>query len=206
MKQEVMRRLAESASTPVFWTDDDVGDALNEGLAEISDATEWNESYAIVGLYQNQTYYDLRTTLSDTILAPRFCFNTQTNRWLDPVDVRDLDYRTYVRWEVNTGEPQMMFIRGLWWLGLYPKPAGDGGTMKLYFSALPPDMDEGTDGPGFPDEFQRGLIHYALYDLMAQDSETRESLRHWALYKSFEERLRKYVSGRMSLDRVEGYG
>lgn len=206
MKAEVYRRLRDPSTSTIFWTDADVAAALNDGYQEISDATEWYETYSIINLLSNQTYYDLRYVLSDTILAPKVAYNNTTSRWLDPCNIRDLDH-SYRQWETVTSEPERMFLRGLWWLGFWPKAADDDilGSIKFHFSALPPALDDDTDEPEIPNEFQIALIEYALFDLLAQDRETNEALRHWSLYIGLEERFRRYVGGRLETDRVYGY-
>lgn len=203
-KTEVFRRLNESSSSPTYWTESDVEGALNEGYAEISDVSEWYERNASISKLKNRTYYDLRTNLSDTFLAPRRCFNPQTNQWLDPISVRTLDFKTYRQWELNPGEPQKMFMRGLWWLGIYPKAGADSGTLQLYYTALPTEMAADGDEPAFPQEFHLGIVSYALYELRYQERETAAALRYFAEYKEYETALRGYVEQRTSFDRSRG--
>jgi hypothetical protein len=111
MKTEVFRRLDESSSSPVFWTSADIEEALNEGYQEISDATEWYETYDIVSLLSGLTYYDLRFYLGDTFLSPRRAQNQTTERWLTPSHVRDLDFQTYTQWEIVSGEPTRIVMQ-----------------------------------------------------------------------------------------------
>jgi hypothetical protein len=205
MKTEVYRRLRVDSTTPVWYSEDDVEDSLNEGLEEMSDATEWCEDYSIVSLLSNLQYYDLRTDVPDTILAPKRAFNITTNRWLTPTDIRDMDFQTYVRWEEVTGEPERLIMRGLWWMGFWPIKNSDTGKVKVYYTCLPEAMVADTDEPDFPSEFQIGIIMYAMADLLAQDRETKKALRYWNQYQEIEKRFAKYVKQRISLDRVEGY-
>lgn len=203
-KTEVFRRLNESSSSPTYWTEEDVEDALNDGYAEMSDASEWYERNASINKLKNRTYYDLRTNLSDTFLAPRRCFNPQTNQWLAPISVRTLDFKTYRQWELNPGEPQKMFMRGLWWLGTYPKSGADSGTLELYYTAMPDAMIDDADEPTFPLEFHLGIVAYALYELKYQERETAAALRYFAEYLTLETGLKSYVERRTSLDRSRG--
>jgi hypothetical protein len=205
MKSEVYRRLNESSSSPIFWADSDIEQALNEGYEEMADATEWYERFATLDLLSGKTYFDLRSVLSDTILAPKRIRNNQTEKWLTPTDPRELDYHTFVQWEKNTGEPQMFFTRGLWWLGFYPKQNADSGSVRLYYSSIPPAMSADEDEPAFPEEFHYGPVAYAVYDLLCQDRETQKGLIWWKEYVLTEEAFRRYVIGRISLDRVEGH-
>lgn len=205
MKTEAFRRLNENSSSPVFWEETDVEAALNEGYEELSDATEWYERHATIDLCSNKPYYDLRTVLTDTFLSPTRAFNNQTNRWLTPDIVRNLDLNTFRQWETITGEPERMFVRGLWWLGYFPKSSSDSGTIKQYYTAIPPPMSAAADEPGFPQEFHYGIVEYGLYDLLAQGGETKKALAHWLGYLGYQEGLQKYVKGRTGLERVGGW-
>jgi hypothetical protein len=202
MKTEVFRRLNESASSPVFWEDADVEDALNEGLEELSDSTEWYETYSVIGLLSNLQYYDLRTLLSGTFLTPRSVQNQQNSRWMNYCTLRDLDFRTTRQWEAVTGEPEKVFLRGLWWLGTFPRSASDSGYLKFWHTAIPQPLVEDADTPEFPEEFHRALVEYAIYDLLCQDGETRKAMAHWAKYGAIEQSFNLYVQRRMTIDRI----
>ncbi len=203
LKTETFRRLDEDSSDPAFWTEDDVEDALNEGYEEMSDASEWHETNANLPLLSGRTYYDMRYAFGgDQILTLNHAMNATTRRWLSPVELRELDYRTYVQWEDITGEPQNFFVRGLFWLGLFPKQNSDSGTLKVYFTSIPPRLAYDYDKPGFPDEFHYGIVEYALGDLLSQEAETRKALEHFKEYAVHEAGLRGWVGGRISLDRI----
>ena len=202
LKTEVFRRLNESASSPVFWSVADVERAINDGQEELADATEFYERHTRIDLLSHRTYYDLRHICEDTFIAPRRVYNNEISKWLDPSHVRDFD-AIRQRWETNTGQPMKWFMRGTWWLGLYPQPDADFGSIRFYYAAIPPELVEDEDAPQFPDEYHEALIEYAIYDLEAQDAETDQALVHYANYLGFEQRLKRYVDSRLSPDRVE---
>jgi hypothetical protein len=203
LKAEVFRRLEENPDTPAFWTEVDVAEALNDGYEELSDASEFYERNAILNLLSNRTYYDLRCVLGDTqVLSFRTAFNSTTRRWMSPTDPRTLDTRVFQQWENITGEPEAIFTRGLWWLGVYPQAATDTGNMKVYFSSIPPALVNEDDKPGFPEEYHEALIEYAVGDLLSQDGETNKALRHFEEYMKLQGAMMKAVDGRISLDRI----
>ena len=204
MRTEVFRRLNESSVSPDFWSEADVDEALNDGLAEISDASEWFERHASIPALHQRPYYDLRTVLQDdTILAPGRCLNVQTNRWIEPTYVRDLDYHTYRRWEsIATGQMERMFLRGLWFLGFFPQASADSGYVRLWYKAIPPPLVNATDEPGFPREFHYGLVEYAVGDLLGQEGETKKALTKWAAYQQKEDGLTAYTDKRQAKDRI----
>ena len=205
MRTEVFRRLNENSVSPDFWTEADVDEAINDGLEEISDASEWYERHASIPILKQRPYYDLRTTLGDdTILSPGRALNVQTNRWIDPTHVRDLDYHTYRRWEsISTGQLERMFLRGMWWLGFFPQGSADSGWVRFWYKAIPSRLVNATDEPGFPKEFHYGLVEYAVGDLLGQEGETKKSLKFWQAYQEKEVGLTDYANSRQSRDRIQ---
>lgn len=205
LQTDVFQRLAEVQGAPVFWGVADVKEAINEGYAEMSDASEWYERNSTIGLLSNRTYYDLRTNLGgDTILTPGRCFSSVNNTWLLPSSVRELDRHVSFQWEKNISTPRRMFQRGMFHLGVHPKPSGDVGTIKLYYTAMPADLSADSDEPGFYAEHHPGIVDYACYDLLCQDGEIELALGFWKQYLEYEERLVKDVKGRATLDHA-GY-
>lgn len=204
MKTEVFRKLNESESSPAFWSEADVEEALNEGYAEMADATEFYERYCNIPMLSGRTYYNLKNILPDTFLSPRRCWNTVTSRWLRPSDTREQDFHTYVQWELTFGQPQAYLMRGNWWLGVWPRPDADDRELRFYYSAIPPEMSDDDDEPDFPREFHPGVVDYALYDLTAQDKEPKKALALWASYLGHEKGLRQYANERIAYDRMSG--
>lgn len=203
MRADVFRRLHEAASAPVFWTVEDVDTAIDEGYAELSDATEWNEQYLEIDLLTNRPYYDLQTIIGKTFLSLRPAFDEATNRWLIPSHVRHLDARDR-RWERVTGGPQRLLLHGLRWLGLFPRTQTETGVIKLYHTALPPALED-EDEPGFPENFHLGCVEFALADLWAQDAETKRALAAWDAYLTTEAALMAWVEGRASGPMLHGF-
>ena len=195
LQAEVSRRLAEVSSGRIVWSLDEIKQAINDGYAEISDAVEWNEQWEDLDLLADRPYYDLRAILGEAFLALRPAFDRQTNRWLIPSTVEELDQHDR-RWERVTGEPQRLVLRGLWWLGLYPRIQSEIGQIKQGFVALPDPLEEDEDEPGIPDTFQYALVDFALTDLWAQDGEVSLALAAWAAYLKNEDEFREWLDGR----------
>ena len=205
MRAEVFRRLNESSTAPVYWTTDDVDQAVAAGYAELSDASEWYEDHIDISLLNDRPLYDLRTVIGDDFLVLAAAFDTQTNRWLIPSTTRQFDAHDR-RWERVVGEPQRLFIHGLWWLGLWPRIMAETGTIKQYYVALPPALLEDTDEPGFPDTFHYAIVEFALTDLWAQDGEAARALASWQTYLSQEAALTEWVANRGTAASMLGYG
>ena len=204
MQALVGRRLAEQTGR-TFWSAADIATAINDGYLEVSDATEWQEQYFEIDLLNNRPYYDLRTVIGPSFLAIRPAWNEQTSQWLLPTSVRQFDSHDR-RWEMVTGTPQRILLRGLWWLGYWPRVQADVGTVKQYYVALPTRLIEDTDEPGFPEPFHDACVEYALSDLHAQDGETALAVSWWSQYLATETRLRTWVADRAMVPMLMGYG
>jgi hypothetical protein len=201
MQTDVFRRLEESSATPVYWTLAQVKEALNDGYEEISDTTEWFETSTSVNK-TTSTYYDLSSVLASLPLTVTGVYNPETVSWLEPTTERELD-TTYTKWMDAGGEPGKVLMRGLWWMGVFPKADAATGTLVIHYSALPPALSADGDTPGFPKEHHVGLVEYAVYDLLCQDAEFKKAEKYYARYLVHQEKLRAYVKGgRTSYDRA----
>jgi len=205
LKEETFRRLEESSSAPTFVSEADVEDALNDGLMEITDETEWNETWRTVDLLMDRPYYDIRTVFADVeVLTPGRAFNETTNRWLQPCIATELDV-TYRRWERVDGQPQFIQMRGLWWLGYWPITASESGTVKQYATVLPAAMEDDTDEPGFEEVFHLALVEYALSVLWPQMGEVTRAMEAWQRYLGYEAALAASVGSRGSVPGLNAY-
>lgn len=204
LEAAVFRGLDESQTSPVYWSQTDVDAALNEGVECLAEASEYNELSETLGLTAARTYYNLKAllTVADRFLRVTRIWNPVASRWMEIVTIRELDEETYARWERTPGEPQNAIIRGLWWLGIFPRPTASTGTLTVYFAALPVPLALPTDTPGFPQEWHRGIVHYALYDLLAQSGETAKAIEHFKHFLEYQAGLVAYVKQRMRKDRV----
>src|SRR5262245_34534562 len=176
LKTETFRRLEESSSSPVFWSEEDVEEALNEAYREVSDETEWNEIWRTVDLYQARPYYDVRRIFPDVhVLSIGPAYVEDTNRWLIPTVATDLD-RGYSRWEQVRATPERLLVRGLWWLSYWPYSGSDTGTVKQYATVLPDPLSDDEDEPGFEAVFHTALVDFAVADLLPQAGEVSGAL------------------------------
>jgi hypothetical protein len=203
MQSITRTKLYEASAT--FWTDDDIKDAINDAYEEIADATEFYERQATIPLLSGRTYFDLTSILEDdTFLSPRRGWETATSRWYEPTNMRDLDEHTYVQWELTQGAPRMYFLRGNWWLGVWPKANDDVSyKMRFYYTAIPPPFEDDSDEPIFPGEFHMGIVEIALADLLGQERETNSALTHWATGQDYIKQVKEHVDQRQTMARLD---
>lgn len=200
LREETKRLIRESGCQGVFFADDDVDDAVNAGYHELSDACEWFEEKLDIDLLKNRPYYDLFAIIGPVFLSVKPAFESQSNRWLFPSTVRALDEGDR-RWETSTNLPQRIFMRGLRWMGLWPKTNADGdGTYptKVYYTRLPEFLCDLDDEPQFPEAYHMGCAHYAASELLALDGETRLALEQWANYLAHENGLSDWLNHRIA--------
>lgn len=202
IRAEVRRRLGENT---VFWTDANIDTSINEGLEEIAEASEYYETSESESLVADQPVYNLKTLLDYDLLRITSIWNPQRTQWMYPTAPHLLG-RLYRRWEAIKGQPEAYYVRGLWNLRPYPKAAQSSGTLTLDYVAIPPLLAADDAVPGFPEEFQYGLVEYALYDLLAQDQETAEALLHYVEYLKHESGLTQWARERGNRSGVVGAG
>lgn len=202
MQTIVFRRLRESSTQPVYFTLAQIQQAINDGYAELSDATEWRERHTTIDVLNDRPYYDARANLGESFLSFGAAFNETTNRWLEPGSVTDFADR---RWETTTGSPQRLLTRGLWWLSYWPREQSDAGTIKQYWVSLPDDLTNDGDEPGFPEPYHIGCVHFAVADLQAQDGQSQQALLSWQAYLASETALRLWVDARARAPLRQGY-
>lgn len=199
-----VRTRFEAAST-TRWSNADVNAAINDGLAELSEATGYYERWKSVPLKGGRTYYDLRAIPSETHLSVTAVWHESGNRWLAPINWRDL---TYEEWEETAGLPISWFVRGYCWLGLWPHPSADlDEWVRVYYTAVAPELeDDGEEPVQLPDEFVPALEEYAIYELQQRDGETEKALYWWGKYKEREEALRRHMAERVTTARIGSIG
>lgn len=207
MQTEVYRRFEETSAAQKWASQSQIIAALNDGYEEISDVTEWNETSFTVSKTASTMYYDLSSTsvysaaATNPVITVRRIWNVDTEKWLVPGDYTEFD-RSRRQWELNEGETQYFWLRGLWWLGVYPRPSATSGSFTVYASVQPTALSADSDTPSFPEEFHLGLVEYAMYDLLCQDNEFQKAGRYYKRFEEKQEALRRFVLQRPTKDRV----
>jgi hypothetical protein len=186
-----------------MWGSSDIRASLNEGLAELADATEFHEKVETVDLLMLQRYYDTRTLLPGFLVAGP-AFNQTNNRWLFHYTTHDLESWD-LRWEERIAEPEALVARGLWHIGYWPMKGVATGTIKQYYKGLPDEMEDDDDVPPLHSSHHYALVEYALWDLFAQDGEVDLAWAHWKSYLEYEAKVTAFMFGRGSLATRHGW-
>lgn len=203
---------AQLPSTSVnFWTDADIVRVYNDALDEISDATETYERSVVIRRRKNAIYTDLRGIMAPSALRIRSIWNPDIQRWLFPTTVKELDESVGRGWEKSPGPgtAAWWFMRGLWYLGIYPAADSDSTSVKVYFTACMPhvSIDGGLSHglgaePPIPHDFGRMVENYMLYALWSEQREAQKALAYWGMYKKQEQDFREFGQQRMNRPRT----
>lgn len=198
---ESRTRTLYEAESSVRWPSSKFLEAANDGLDELSEATGFYERFVTIPLKTERTYYDLRGYVPDDAFQLNSVFNVTDQVWLNPVTIEDMIKQ---RWETVVGSPQQYLMRGAFWLGVYPRPSSDLGTIRVYYSGMTPHLiDSSSIIPSdLPDDFVTALDDYILHDLSTKDGETDKALMHWGSYLKREKELGDYVRDRIVRSRT----
>lgn len=167
--------------------------AINDGIEELSERTEAFESFAVVPIKSGRTYYDIRNLLPDTAIKVTSVWLPDENWWLTYMPPRKFTWR---EWERTNGSSRNWFMRGLYFLGVFPHLNANTGVMHVYFKHTHPILSNTFDIIMVPEDFVEAVEEYALYDLYCQDRETGKALMHWAGFQERAKDLRDLVERR----------
>jgi len=184
-----------SGGSSVRFTDANITDYLNEGLECLAEATSFYERYMTVPIQTGRQWYDLRGFSPETPVRIKGIYSTSRTGWLSPISEDHLEFQ----WEDSSGTPELYFTRGIYWLGVWPKPADtDAGYLRVYFSGIPQRF-EGTPSVlrDLPDNYAPALEEYALYEMASIDKETKKAISYWGMYVDREKALGGMVDRRL---------
>jgi len=199
-----VRTRFETAST-TRWSNADIDAAINDGIGELSEATRYYERWVSLPLRGGRTYYDLRGLTPETVLSVTAVWHESGVRWLSPVNLHDI---TIDEWEETAGNPHSWFVRGQFWLGVWPRPSLDVDEfLRVYYTGVAPALEEDGEEPAeLPDEFVPALEEYALYELHQREGESEKALYWWGKYLEREKLLEQHMAHRVTTARTGRLG
>jgi hypothetical protein len=196
-----------------FFTVDDYVRAYNDALDEISEATEIYENNVYVKRRKWAVYTDLRGALPPSALRITSVWNPNSQKWLDPITVRELDDTVGRHWETRSDQTRWWFMRGLWYLGAYPVAGDDCSPLKVYFSALMPHVAAHgglvtglSSSPDLPSDFHEAIENYMMYELLGERKEIDKSLEYYKRFQAQVPLLKDVGENRMRRDRTPKMG
>lgn len=199
--------------TEKFFDLSDYVRVYNDALDEISESTEVYESSVYVKRRKWAVYTDLRGALPPTFLRVTAVWNPNTQKWLDPITVRELDETVGRNWEEHEDQTRWWFMRGLWYLGAYPVAGDDVSPLKVYYASLMPHVEEQgglvsglTTTPDLPPDFNEAIENYMMYELLGERKEVDKSLEYFKRFQAQLPALKDVADNRMRRDRTPRMG
>lgn len=193
----------------VFFSQDDLVQAYNDALDEMSEATEFHENQVFVKRKKWSTYVDMRAYVPLDFLRVTAIYSPSRNEWLVPTTVRELDDTVGRNWEGRPDSSRYWWTRGLYFVGTYPPPSVDTEPLHVYYASLFHHVSASgglSSGLGstatLPPDFSEAIEHYMMYTLLAQRKETQKSLGFWSKYQVKEAELNDFSKNRMRRDKT----
>jgi len=165
----------------VFYTADDLNDAIQDGYSEVAAFTGCIFKATTINLVGNLTYYDFGSLIPD-YLGVTAIFNPTTKRWLSPTNLRLLE-EIRDDWELAIGNPFVFWPVNFRFVAIYPKLTISSGTLYVFYRATADTLD-GTTTPQIPEENQSVLENYVQCDLQEQAEEFTKAKLEFATYIS----------------------
>lgn len=207
----VMGRLEDEGL--VFTSMDDLIEAYNDAMDEISDATEFYERHVTVTRKKWSLYTDLRGALPEDVLRVTAVWNPTTAKWLAPTTPKEIDDSVGRGWERNVDRTRWWFMRGLWHLAAYPVSGDDVSPLRIYYSStfrhISADggLSLGLDSEfPLPPDYNNGIEAYMLSAILTERGETDKSTAWYAEYKQAEAKLMAAADRRLMRDRTPRMG
>ncbi|MFQ5740250.1 MAG: hypothetical protein ACE5JX_14685 [Acidobacteriota bacterium] len=192
LRSQILEDLGEPSST--YWSPADVNDAIQAAHEDIAERTSWFEAvYSGVTIPASTRHYDA-STLIPTPLFIRRIWVPARNQWLERKTALALDAEDRW-WEQSNGPADHFMVRGMWHLGFHPLDTSSW-TCDIYAQALPSALENDSDEPGFPDEFHRLLVDFAIYDLQIQRGKLAQGLQSFEEYSGGLLRFKDWVRRR----------
>ena len=192
-----IRTLYEAESgvaSPVRWSDSAILGFVNEGLETLAEETGFYERYCTVPVEADRIYYDLRGFTPETVSTVKSVWCTNRNDWLVPSNPEQLPDD----WEDATGDPQEFFVRGIFWLAVYPHPTSSSGYLRVHFAGIPSRFTHTQAVLGdLPDQYYPALEDYARYEMATIDGRPKRAIEHFKSYLTREKSLRTYIDRRL---------
>jgi hypothetical protein len=178
--------------------------AINAGIDELSENTGFRETFAVLDMKDDRTYYDVRQLFPDESVTITAIWNPDINLWLKYTPTSKI---SLLRWELTNGSPQCWFMRGLFHLGLFPHNTSSGSKLHIYFTVRHRPLVNAEDPlVDVPPDLVRAVVDFACYDLHLQERQAVRAQEALAEYKEGLSQLDYHSKNRVSRPRVGAIG
>lgn len=184
IKTRIIDLLSETQGNPVFVSDTQLNDVIDEGIEVLSEEVHAIKRTAFVTVQAGTQYYYTQGIAPD-MMSPYRLWLPYLNRKLIAISYQDLDMQRE-RWARFVGDPVYWFTVSWNLIGIYPYPTTGGGLIHIDYLAWPRHLMDDYDEPEIMLADQDSLVLYGVYDAMikAWDAE-----RASAFFQLFIERV-----------------
>lgn len=162
IRTRILEALNESASSPVFWSTDQIDEVIDEAQEVLAEEADAIKRSALIPLQNGIQFYSTKTMGSEVMVPYRIWDHTNSRR-LDATTMSELDLR-HETWITVTGNPECWFPVSWDLFGVYPFPASAGGVLRADCLAWPRSLLDDSDEPEFPESDHDALVIYGVYD------------------------------------------
>jgi len=166
IEEQVLAEVGENLTTADNW---DGTDLLRESLADALDEMSIHMGYftkeLVVPLKKNVSFYSLALTQGTPLWIERARFMDQ-QRELSCMGFVSIADRYGSLWLSATGTPHTYIPVSSTILGVFPKPASDGGAIKLRVTCTPGDYADALTYISPGEAFETALVSYGKYALL----------------------------------------
>jgi hypothetical protein len=205
LETRVLELIGEDVSSPDVFTDDASGmkqirDSLNSGIEDVCLVTGSFERSFHIPLKANMMFYQI-TSNRDVFAWPKSVWLVDQKRRLDQTDLYWLlNYNP--RFLSDTANPIRYFIVGDNKIGVHPTPSSSVDMLEINAVVIPDRYTEDTDRIKLRNNFQWGVVHYAVSEYYASRGDANSASGHFSkflyylgiqeIYPASHERQREY--------------
>lgn len=162
IKTRIIDLLSETQGNPVFVSDTQLNDIIDEGIEVLSEEVHAIKRTAFITVQGGVQYYYTQGVAPD-MMTPYRLWLPYLNRKLVAISYQDLDMQRE-RWARFVGDPVYWFTVSWNLIGIYPYPPNGGGLIHIDYLAWPRDLMDDHDEPEFLLADQDSLVLYGVYD------------------------------------------
>lgn len=159
IKQRILDGINDDSSNPVFFTDAQLNDLIDEASEFVIAETRSMRRSSFLTLQAGVTFYTLRGVAPDIMLPYRIWNNANSSK-LIVTSMEELD-RFQQRWIDTTATPEMWFPVSWDIIGVYPHPTTSGSTLRIDYFAWPDALDSDTSVP--ENTAHDAIVLYGVY-------------------------------------------
>lgn len=180
LRSRILETLNESASTPVFWSESEINDLIDEGAEVICEESQAIKRTVFVPLRPGTAYYSL-SALGPNIMAPYRIWHHAQDRRLDAKGMSQLDLE-HETWSTVTGDPWYWFPVSWDLFGIWPASSQGGGVLRVDCLAWPAALQDDDEEPEFLAADHDALVLYAVAEGSAKRWDVPTAISAWSLF------------------------